>query len=365
MVENESSKNIQNHKPSEIPKTGEGSRKERRRGKLLSVRSASSVKPEALEWLLRGKIPLAKLTAMDGNPGTGKTALLLDVAARVSTGSEMPDGAMAPSGRVLILNREDGAGDTIRPRLEAAGADLDRIVLFSEGAPSFSIDEHSDALLNTLEENECALCVVDTLASALGPEVNVRSTKHMTRTMQKLAKVAAKSGAAVVVTRHLRKSDKPQKAIQAGTDSISISGTARSVLLVAESPNNPNVGILASAKTNLGSKEDARSLSFEIESHEAATGSVARVNWLGPSLLSADDLLGEDKGNRGPALERATDWLKAALASDPMSATELSRLADQAGHAVRTLDRAKKAAGVVSKKGADGTWTWQIGDKAS
>jgi hypothetical protein len=238
-------------------------------------------------------------------------------------------------------------------------------VLLEGDAPSVSILGDSKRLLNTLVHNECVLCVIDTLAGALGPDVNVRSTVQMTNVMHKLTEVAAKSGAAVVVTRHLRKSDKQQKAIQAGTDSISISGTARSVLLAAEDPNDPSLGVLASAKMNVGSKVDAHSLSYEIVSHELPTGSVAKVNWRGPSLLTANELLEDDKGTRAQALERAAEWLKATLAPRPIAATEISGMARQAGHSARTVERAKKSAGVVSRKQSDGTWAWQIGDNTS
>src|SRR5215216_346366 len=95
-------------------------------GKLLS-----EVEPEQLEWLWPGRLPLGKLAVLDGDPGLGKSVLTLDVAARVSAGMELPDGGRCEPAGVVLLSAEDGLADTIRPRLDAAGADTERIVALS------------------------------------------------------------------------------------------------------------------------------------------------------------------------------------------------------------------------------------------
>jgi RecA-family ATPase len=88
----------------------------------------SEVEPERVEWLWPGRIPKGKLSLVEGDPGTGKSALTADLAARVSTGGELPDGASCEAAGVVLLSAEDGLADTVRPRLDAAGADPSRVV---------------------------------------------------------------------------------------------------------------------------------------------------------------------------------------------------------------------------------------------
>jgi RecA-family ATPase len=95
-------------------------------GKLLS-----EVKPESVWWLWPGRLPLGKLAVLDGDPGLGKSAVTLDLAARVSAGLDLPDGGRCGPAGVVLLSAEDGLADTIRPRLDAAGADTERIVALS------------------------------------------------------------------------------------------------------------------------------------------------------------------------------------------------------------------------------------------
>ena len=73
---------------------------------------ASDVVPEPVEWLWHNRIPHGKLTGIIGNPDRGKSTLLLDLAARVSTGTPMPDGAPVEAAGVVILSAEDGAAES-------------------------------------------------------------------------------------------------------------------------------------------------------------------------------------------------------------------------------------------------------------
>ena len=92
------------------------------------VRPMSDVAVRPVEWLWPGWIPLGKVTVLDGDPGMGKSTLLLDLAARLSRDGLMPDGAVGPVGSSLILSAEDGEEDTIKPRLAAAGGVADAAV---------------------------------------------------------------------------------------------------------------------------------------------------------------------------------------------------------------------------------------------
>src|SRR5829696_4119780 len=98
---------------------------------LLVGRLLSEVEPEQVEWLWPGRLPLGKLAVLDGDPGLGKSAVTLDLAARISAGLELPDGQPCEPAGVVLLSAEDGLRDTIRPRLDAAGADSEKIVALS------------------------------------------------------------------------------------------------------------------------------------------------------------------------------------------------------------------------------------------
>src|SRR5215831_13080294 len=94
----------------------------------MQLQRVNELKPEPLSWLWQQRLGLGKLAMLDGDPGLGKSLVALDLCARLSTGRPMPDGSpgLGP-GNALVLNAEDGPEDTTRPRLEALGADLERV----------------------------------------------------------------------------------------------------------------------------------------------------------------------------------------------------------------------------------------------
>lgn len=88
----------------------------------------ANVRTEPVEWLWYPYIPLGKLTVLQGDPGEGKSTFALNVVARITTGQPMPDGVPAKVKRVAIYQcAEDGIADTIKPRLQQAGADCERV----------------------------------------------------------------------------------------------------------------------------------------------------------------------------------------------------------------------------------------------
>lgn len=234
---------------------------------LSSVR-LSQVEEERLYWLWRGRIPLGAITLLDGDPGLGKSLLTLDLAARVSTGREMPDGTPGVEGegpqRVLLFSAEDDPARTILPRLRAAGADLDLVEL-GQGAwtqrtgkkslehRNFLLPRDVEVLQWKLEEDSNPLLVIiDPLMAFLEGRVNSWRDQDVRAALAPLAKIAQKSWAAIVIVRHLNKAA-GASAIYRGGGSIGIIGAARSGLLVAKSPDDPeHERVLASVKSNLG-----------------------------------------------------------------------------------------------------------------
>ncbi len=290
-----------------------------RNGKGFPVgRLLSDVAAEQVWWLWTKRIPLAKLTIVDGDPGLGKSALLTDAAARVSVGRSWPDGAPCEAGGVVLMNAEDGLADTIRPRVDAAGGDASKVLALAtvghgDGERLLSIPEDLHAVRLGIERVEACLLVVDPLMAFLSGDVNSHRDQDVRRALAPLARLAEETGAAVVVVRHLNKAG-GGNALYRGGGSIGIVGAARSALLVARDPEDDRRRVLASLKGNLA--EPAPSLAFVLT--EAANGAV-RGEYRGETHHRPDALLAApvDPEERS-ALDEAIEFLRDALGSGPV-----------------------------------------------
>jgi hypothetical protein len=274
----------------------------------VSVR-LSAVVPEVVRWLWAGRFPLGKLALVDGDPGLGKSTMLLDIAARVSRGDAMPDGShgdVVGAGGVVILQAEDGLADTIVPRLLAAGADLDRIEAFTFMAEPAETDHEGrtrkpahdrlphladvQGLADVIARIEARLVIVDPLVAFLPPRIDSNKDSEVRQGLSGVVGLAGVSGCCVVGVRHLNKAS-ALSALYRGGGSIGIIGAARSGLLVASDPDSPARRVLAPLKSNLA--PIAPSLAWHLE---ASAGGVAHVVWEGVTELSATALLeGGDK----------------------------------------------------------------------
>ena len=325
----------------------------------------SQVQSERVSWLWDGRIPLGKLTVLDGDPGQGKSTLAFDLAARVSTGWAMPDGSGGSEpGGVVILSAEDGLGDTIRPRLEAAGAELDRIVALPDCPDKDGQGDHPPVLPDDLEWIEQAiqrvnakLVIIDPLMAYLSGTTNSHRDQDIRRVLARMAALAEETGAAILVIRHLNKST-GGNALYRGGGSIGIIGAARSGLLVARDPEQEQDGerrVLASTKSNLGPKPE--SLSFHLEQ---AANDASRVVWDGVSSHDANALLAQaDDGERG-AVEEAKEVLISILADGRIQADEVKKQYRQAGISDASARRAKDALKVKSIHPViPGPWYWE------
>jgi hypothetical protein len=327
----------------------------------------SSVQPERVEWLWPGRIPRGKLSLLDGDPGLGKSVLTMDLAARVSSGQSMPWEPREPGedrdpAGVVLLTAEDGLADTVVPRLKAAGADLDRVRAL-ETVPDKpprppQLPEDCDWIGEAVKQVEAALVIIDPLMAYLAGGVNSHRDQDVRRALLPLAQLAQRTGAAVLVVRHLNKA-MGGNPLYRGGGSIGIIGAARSGLLVARDPDNPDRRVLASTKCNLAKLP--ASLSFDLS---AADNGGLRVGWIGESAHTAETLLtapidGEDRG----AVAQAVEVLRSILADGPRPVKEVQREARKAGVSEVTLRRAKALLSIRSDRigfGSDGVWCWSL-----
>ncbi len=321
-----------------------------------------TVSPEHVSWLWPARLPLGKVSLLDGDPGLGKSTVTLDIAARVSRGWPMPDGTGGgdPAG-VVVVSAEDGLADTIVPRLVAAGADLSRIVAIDkapdeEGGHPFVIPDDMPFLERAIADADARLVVIDPLMAFLSGSTNSHRDQDVRRALARVHDLAERAGAVLWVVRHLNKTT-GGPAVYRGGGSIGIIGAARSGLLVARDPDNDEARVLASTKSNLCAPPP--SLSWHLKNTESG---VARVVWDGPSEHGADALLSlPTSGDERTSREEAKDFLRDFLAAGPVGAKEAQSAARESGISDATLRRARLDLGVVLERaGFQGRSMWSL-----
>ncbi len=334
----------------------------------VEVTPFSSIEARPVDWLWRHRIPAGTLTLIEGAPGIGKSTVIFDLAARVSRGQAFPDGAPTPGGDVLVVGPEDAAATVLRPRLDAAGADVTRVHLVELRAPDggsepLLLPRDVERLREAIEHCEAPrLIYLDALNDLLtGARIN--DDGEVRSALRPLVRLAEDTGVAVVATRHFGKSGN-RHAGMAGLGSVAFGAVARSILQVYRD-DDTGLLLLAGAKSNLG--PPPATLAFSLVS--TGEDSPPRIEWHGVDERSAHDLqrayrddgtAGAESGTAG-ALAEATDWLSDVLANGPISKKELLRLARDEGIKPATLGRARDRLEVmVTRSGFPSASVWQL-----
>jgi hypothetical protein len=315
----------------------------------------SSVHPQPVQWLWQDRIPLGEITILDGDPGTNKSTIAADIAARVSAGSEMPDGTEGDEGGVLFLVGEDSVEKTLVRRAQAAGADLNRLGVLNG---STAIPADLDRIRVAVDELNAKLIVIDPLMVFL--QRNANADQSVRQALGPLSAFAQQANVAVLAIRHLNKAA-GRHALYRGSGSIGIVAAARSALLAGNSPTDPNMRVLCSTKSNLAMT--ASSLLFE---PVTTVDGAMRIEWCGECDFSPEDLLGRpNRTNRSKRLDEATYFLLGQLDGDPVEQKLLRATAEDLGIQYRTLERAKEMLGVLSLRegwGPGSRCYWKLPD---
>lgn len=331
----------------------------------------SDVEPEMVEWLWPGRIPLGKLTILDGDPGLGKSMVTCDIAARVSTGREMPDGTFGdldgPVG-VVLLSAEDGLADTIRPRLNAAGADCTRIAALTHvveketglmKAPSVAdLHEIEVAIFAT----EAKLVIIDPVVAYLPEKTKSHNDQDVRRVLAPLAQLAERNHVAIWLLRHLNKAPGGNPLYRGG-GSIAFIGAVRSGLIAAQDPEDDTGErrIIASTKSNLA--RAAQALAYHVETAE---NGAARIVWEGMSDQTASSLLTSIDPDEKSQLAEAVEFLRDLLLDGEVKSTEVQARSKAAGVSFTTLKRAKIKLKVKAERRGmitDAHWVWVMPEK--
>jgi putative DNA primase/helicase len=331
-----------------------------------NIVSMNSIQPRPVEWLWKHRIPNGKLVSLSGNPGLGKTLVLMDIAARVTTGADWPDGCpgTAPGG-VVICSAEDDPHDTLRPRLDAARADVARINLVQSVVQMDAKKKRSERLIDLQRDlsaigtaldatADCRLFIMDPINAYLG-KTDSHKNAEVRSILGPVAEMCHRKRVAFIYLGHLNKSTNGP-AMYRTAGSLAFVAAARVAYIVAEDKQDANVRLFLPVKNNLA--PNIGGLSFTI----ATENDQPRIEWNHTAITTtADEALSHDAKQSKGNLERDKEWLSAQLAKGPRYSDELFEEAKASGISRNRLYKAKDAAGASARKngfGDQAKWEW-------
>lgn len=340
-------------------------------------RRLSDIQPKPIRWLWRGRIAKGKVFMLAGHPGLGKSQALISVAAIVTTGGTWPlDRTECEVGSVIILSAEDDAEDTIRPRLEAAGADLKRVfILDAIREPNrdgnlttrpFNLTADIERLSNLARKlGDVALIVIDPIITAYLGGVDSHKNAEVRGVLAPLAAMAAEIEAAIVCVSHLNKAGGPEAMLRV-MGSLGFVAAARAAYLVAKDPEDETRRLFVPMKNNLA--EDRGELAFWVKGKTLESGiETSCVEWgADPVTMTADEAMvpAGDPEERDE-IEDAQVFLRGLLEKGPVASKQVRADADCAGYSWATTRRAQKAIGIEAYRegfGKEGVWYWRLPD---
>ena len=312
----------------------------------LELIRMSDIQPEEVQWLWYPYIPLGKLTVIQGDPGEGKTTFVLAMIAALTKGEALPEREPLDPVNILYQTAEDGLADTIRPRLDALGADCSRVLVIDESKRELSLSD--ERIRQAMEETGAKLLVLDPLQAYLGAEVDMHRANEVRPILKRLGSVAEQMGCAVILIRHLNKMQ-GQKSGHRGMGSVDFQAAARSVLLVGRTKEDPQLRIVVPDKSSLA--PEGESIAFALDPEQG-------FQWKGYCAYNAEELLGGSTKQVQTKTMQAEETLRNLL-DKPAPAEEILRRITAVGISERTLMTAKKNLGVLSEK-RGGQWFWRL-----
>lgn len=314
---------------------------------VLKIIKMSDVQLQEIEWLWYPFIPYGKLTIIQGDPGDGKTTLVLNIAAKLSKGEGLDENMqIAEPINIIYQTAEDGLADTVKPRLELAGADCEKIMVIDESDKSLSmIDER---LEEAIVKTGARLLILDPIQAYLGGGMDMNRANEARDMTKKLGALAEKTKCAIILIGHMNKAA-GNKAAYRGMGSIDFFAVARSVLLVGRIEGEANTRAVVQIKNNLAAFGHAKA--FEL--------SESGFQWLGDYEITVDEVLGgiAPKANK---MEQAKKILRElAETQNAVQSNEVFELAEEHGISKRTMENAKKELGIKAKK-INNAWYWEL-----
>jgi len=326
----------------------------------------ADVETVAIDWLWKDYLARGKLTLLGGDPDLGKSQISIDAAARLSKGIHWPFGALAPTGSTIFLCSEDGLADTIKPRAEAAGADVSKLhalsstVIKSGKLTPFTLKDDLDMLGAAVKQVSASLVCIDAITSYMG-KLDNNSTPDVRAVLDPVSQWAEEMKVSVLGVTHPPKAAQ-KNAIRQFTGSFAYIAAARIAFFVTKEPETDRILLLA-VKNNIGPKALGRA--YRIATREVGRLITAPyIQWDdGPVDFTADQAIAANAAAaRGDKVETAKEFLQELLADGPFGAVEGLEAAKDQGISERTLARARKELGVKAEHDASlkGGWKWTL-----
>ena len=324
----------------------------------LKLINMEQVEVEKIDWLLYPFIPFGKVTIVQGDPGEGKTTMVLQIIAKLTKGEAvLPSGSDEPAleektmdlepVNVIYQTAEDGLGDTIKPRLLSAGADCSRVMVIDDNDQALTM---MDARLEeAIIKTKARLVVLDPIQGFLGAAVDMHRANEIRPLMKRVAVLAEKYHCAIILIGHMNKNSNGKSSYR-GLGSIDFQAAARSVLIVGRIKDEPEVRVVCHTKSSLA--PEGKAIAFRLDKNNG-------FEWIGEYDISADELLnGEGKGQK---TRKAKEFLLEILADGGMAQKKIEEEAEKLGIKKKTLRNAKMELGIDSVKRGN-QWYWMLSE---
>ena len=313
--------------------------KEPSKPETVKIIRMSDVELTPVEWLWKPYLPFGKLSVLQGNPGEGKTYFAMHLAAACTNGKLLPNimERMEPF-NVIYQTAEDGLGDTVKPRLIEAGADLDRVLVIDDSEVQLTLSD--ERIEKAIVENNARLVIIDPIQAYLGADVDMNRANEVRPIFMRLGQVAQRTGCAILLIGHLNKAAGMQS-LQRGLGSIDIAAAVRSVMFIGKLKHDPTMRILTHEKSSLA--PPGASLAFSL-------GDEGGFRWVGEYDITADEMLSGIEPQRETKTQQAKDLICALLAGGKQVLSEdIDKAALERGIPGRTVRDAKRELGDALK----------------
>ena len=298
----------------------------------------SNVELTPVEWLWKPYLPFGKLSVLQGNPGEGKTYFAMHLAAACTNGKLLPNMERLEPFNVIYQTAEDGLGDTVKPRLIEAGADLDRVLVIDDSDVQLTLSD--ERIEKAIIENNARLVIIDPIQAYLGADVDMNRANEVRPIFMRLGQVAQRTGCAILLIGHLNKAAGMQS-LQRGLGSIDIAAAVRSVMFIGKLKHDPTMRILTHEKSSLA--PPGVSLAFSL-------GDEGGFRWVGEYDITADEMLSGIEPQRETKTQQAKDLICALLAGGKQVFSEdIDKAALERGIPGRTVRDAKRELGDALK----------------
>ena len=312
--------------------------KEPSKPETVKIIRMSDVELTPVEWLWKPYLPFGKLSVLQGNPGEGKTYFAMHLAAACTNGKLLPNMERMEPFNVIYQTAEDGLGDTVKPRLIEAGADLDRVLVIDDSDVQLTLSD--ERIEKAIIENNARLVIIDPIQAYLGADVDMNRANEVRPIFMRLGQVAQRTGCAILLIGHLNKAAGMQS-LQRGLGSIDIAAAVRSVMFIGKLKHDPTMRILTHEKSSLA--PPGVSLAFSL-------GDEGGFRWVGEYDITADEMLSGIEPQRETKTQQAKDLICTLLAGGKQVLSEdIDKAALEKGIPGRTVRDAKRELGDALK----------------